>query len=112
MQLVPDEDGGLVGLKQPVAGAAIGLEQEIRERVEILTEMIGEATDACWCIEFLLPVDITCRKTTSSTRSFSHPQRWRACNEAMARLYQLPPGLDFNHQPVARYFPAPTSTNG
>ncbi|WP_208948488.1 PAS domain-containing protein [Segnochrobactrum spirostomi] len=103
--LVPDADGGLVVLKQPAAGAAIGLEQEIRERVEILTEMIGEATDACWCIEFLLPVDITLPEDDIVDAIFSHPQRWRACNEAMARLYQLPPDLDFNHQPVARYFP-------
>ncbi|BBE73246.1 PAS domain-containing protein [Oharaeibacter diazotrophicus] len=102
--LVPDGDGGLVVLKQPAAAAA-GVEQEIGERVEILTEMIGEATDACWCIEFLVPVDTTMAEDDVVDAVFGHPQRWRACNEAMARLYGLPPDLDFNDQPVSRYFP-------
>lgn len=95
----------LAMLKMPIEAGALAIDQEIRERAEILTDMIGSATDACWCIEFLQPIDISESEDRIVDAIFGHAQRWRACNDAMAGLYELPKGLEFNDQPVARYFP-------
>ncbi len=101
------QDGvrGLAVVKQVLSPAALGIGSELVERVEILSQMIGAATEACWCIEFLEPVDISLAEEEIVDRIFANRSRWRACNEAMARLYNVPSGLDFNTQPVARYFP-------
>jgi PAS domain-containing protein len=101
-----DGPNGLAVLKQPLTPAALGIGAELVERVEILSQMIGAATDACWCIEFLEPVDTSFAEEEIIEQIFKNRSRWRACNEAMARLYRLPEELDFNTQPVSRYFPA------
>ncbi|ANH05535.1 PAS domain-containing protein [Shinella sp. HZN7] len=103
---VPDLPRGLAIVKQPLSSAALGIGEELLERVEILSQMIGAATEACWCIEFLEPVDTALAEDEIVERIFSNQSCWRACNEAMARLYRVPEGLDFNVQPVSRYFPA------
>ncbi|MCF3640300.1 PAS domain-containing protein [Rhizobium sp. TRM95111] len=97
---------GLAVVKQPLTPAVLGIGAELVERVEILSQMIGAATDACWCIEFLEPVDTSLAQEEIVEQIFKNRSRWRACNEAMARLYRLPEELDFNTQPVSRYFPA------
>lgn len=97
---------GLAVVKQPLTPAALGIGAELVERAEILSQMIGAATDACWCIEFLEPVDTSLAQEEIVEQIFKNRSRWRACNEAMARLYRLPEELDFNTQPVSRYFPA------
>ncbi|MBD9372760.1 PAS domain-containing protein [Rhizobium sp. ARZ01] len=101
------QDGarGLAVVKQVLSPATLGIGPELNERVEILSQMIGAATEACWCIEFLEPVDISLAEEEIVDRIFTNQSRWRACNEAMARLYNVPEGLDFNTQPVSRYFP-------
>lgn len=103
--VVRDGDRGLAVVKQVLSPGVLGIGPELVERVEILSQMIGAATEACWCIEFLEPVDTSLAEEEIVDRIFSNQSRWRACNEAMARLYRVPEGLDFNTQPVARYFP-------
>lgn len=102
---VRDASRGLAVVKQALSPSVLGIGPELVERVEILSQMIGAATEACWCIEFLEPVDTALAEEEIIGRIFSNQSRWRACNEAMARLYRVPEGLDFNTQPVARYFP-------
>ena len=104
--VVSDPGRGLAVIKQPLPESVIGIGPELAERVEILSQMIGAATEACWCIEFLEPVDTALAEDEIVERIFTNQSRWRACNEAMARLYRVPEGLDFNVQPVSRYFPA------
>ena len=104
--VVSDQPRGLAVIKQALTPATLGVGAEMAERVEILSQMIGAATEACWCIEFLEPVNTELSEDEIVERIFSNQSRWRACNEAMARLYDVPEGLDFNTQPVARYFPA------
>jgi PAS domain-containing protein len=102
---VRDASRGLAVVKQALSPSVLGIGPELVERVEILSQMIGAATEACWCIEFLEPVDTALAEEEIIGRIFSNQSRWRACNEAMARLYRVPEGLDFNTQPVSRYFP-------
>ncbi|MDR6759139.1 PAS domain S-box-containing protein [Mycoplana sp. BE70] len=96
---------GIAVVKQALSASLLGIGIELSERMEILSQMIGAATDACWCIEFLEPVDISLSEEEIVDSIFKKQSRWRACNDAMARLYRVPPELDFNMQPVARYFP-------
>lgn len=103
--IVPDAPRGLAIVKQPISATVLGIGPELAERVEILSQMIGAATEACWCIEFLEPVDTSLAEDEIVDRIFANQSRWRACNEAMARLYHVPESLDFNMQPVSRYFP-------
>ncbi|UWU26067.1 PAS domain S-box protein (plasmid) [Rhizobium sp. CB3060] len=103
--VLPDGPRGLAVVKQALSPSVLGIGPELIERVEILSQMIGAATEACWCIEFLEPVDTSLAEEEIVDRIFSNESRWRACNEAMARLYRVPEGLDFNIQPVSRYFP-------
>lgn len=102
---VRDAPRGLAVIKQVLSPSVLDISPELVERVEILSQMIGAATEACWCIDFLEPVDISLAQEEIVGRIFSNQSRWRACNEAMARLYRVPEGLDFNTQPVSRYFP-------
>lgn len=103
--IVPDGPRGLAIVKQPISATVLGIGPELAERVEILSQMIGAATEACWCIEFLEPVDTSLAEDEIVDRIFANQSRWRACNEAMARLYRVPESLDFNMQPVSHYFP-------
>ncbi|KMO17505.1 PAS domain-containing protein [Methylobacterium indicum] len=100
-----DVERGWLIVKQRLTPVVLGTAAELIERVEILSQMIGSATEACWCIEFLEPINTLLAEDEIVDRIFSHQKRWRACNEAMARLYRIPDGLDFNTQPVERYFP-------
>ncbi|TKD22910.1 hypothetical protein FBT96_04660 [Rhodobacter capsulatus] len=75
------------------------------DRVEILSQMIDAARDACWCIDFLDPVDLRRPEEEIVDQVFRNRARWRACNDAMAALYAVPADQDFNTQPVSRYFP-------
>jgi len=103
--LVADGERGLAVVKQPLSATALGIGPELVERVEILSQMIGAATEACWCIEFLEPVNIALAEDEIVECIFANQRRWRACNDAMARLYRVPEGSDFNLEPVSRYFP-------
>ncbi len=78
--------------------------QAFRENT-VLRSIVGTARDACWCIEYEEPVDLTAPQADVVRQFFENVSYWRLCNEAMARLYKLPADLNFNEQSVRFYFP-------
>jgi PAS domain-containing protein len=72
---------------------------------EVLRGFVQTSSEAMWCIEFSEPVDITQSDHEIIRQVFENDCHWLLCNEALAQLYQLPPGLDINLQPVSLYFP-------
>lgn len=78
---------------------------EMHAQAEILSAMLGTAPEAFWCIEYQEPVDLSLTEDSVIDQFFRNACCWRACNPAMARLYQLPEGVDFHDQAVSRYFP-------
>lgn len=69
-----------------------------------LRGMVAASTDACWCMEFGQPVDLTAPDREVVRQVFENDPQWRYCNEAMAKLYRLPAGLDVNERPVSEIF--------
>ncbi len=101
------EQGGQATLrlaKLPLGALADELEQSERE-VKILRGFVTAARDACWCIEFAEPVDLGASEDEVVRQVFENECYWRLCNEAMAQLYRLPEGLDFNQENVRFVFP-------
>jgi PAS domain-containing protein len=72
---------------------------------EVLTGIVETAQDATYCIEFQEPVDLTAPEHEIIRQVFENACRWRYCNDAMARLYRLPPGEDPNKREVREIFP-------
>lgn len=94
------------GEDRPGAGGLSLGQAEAREReTAVLRAMIDSARDAIWCIDFLEPVDLEAPEPEIIRQVFENDCCWRFCNGAMARLYGLPDGLDFNQQAVSAYFP-------
>ena len=77
----------------------------LRRENEMLQSFVGTSKDALWCIEFAEPVDLTAPDVEIIRQVFENECFWRLCNDAMARLYKLPEGLDFNAQNVRFVFP-------
>jgi PAS domain S-box-containing protein len=77
-------------------------------KLEYATEMLNGFTDASteamWCIEYTEPVDLTAGEQEIVRQVFENECHWSMCNRAMAQIYNLPEGLDFNRQRVASYF--------
>ena len=71
----------------------------------LLRAMIDTARDAIWCIEYVEPVDLATPEAEIIRQIFENTSRWAVCNRAMARLYGLPEGVDFNERAVSAYFP-------
>jgi len=71
----------------------------------ILRGMLAASNDACWCMEFNPPVDVTADDHQVVHQIFTNGPVWRHCNAAMERLYQLPAGQDMNARPVDEIFP-------
>ncbi len=71
----------------------------------VLRGIVGTASDACWCIEYAEPLDLSAPESEVLRQFFENVSYWRLCNEAMAKLYKLPADLDFNEQSVRFYFP-------
>ncbi len=84
--------------------ALVGREQDERE-IKILRGFVTATRDACWCIEFAEPVDLSASEEEIVRQVFENECYWRLCNEAMAQLYRLPEGLDFNQENVRFVFP-------
>jgi PAS domain S-box-containing protein len=79
------------------------LEQErqaLQLENEVLRNFVDTSKDALFCIEFLEPVDLTAPEPEIVRQTFENECVWRMCNNAMARLYKLPEGQDFNAQNV------------
>lgn len=79
--------------------------RELERSDEMLRGLIDSSTEPIWCIEYAEPVDISVSDREIIRQIFENECYWSMCNDAMARLYDLPEGLDFNRQPVALYFP-------
>jgi PAS domain S-box-containing protein len=77
---------------------------ELESRVELLTSFIEASAEATWCMEYTEPVNLRTSTQEIVRQVFENECHWRMCNGAMARLYDLPDGLDFNRQPVSTYF--------
>ncbi len=73
--------------------------------VDVLRGMLAASNDACWCMEFAKPVDLTAPNHEVVRQIFENGPVWRYCNAAMERLYQLPAGQDMNARPVHEIFP-------
>lgn len=79
------------------------LDQELaslRQENTMLRNFMDTSRDALFCIEFTEPVDLTAPEPEIIRQTFENECFWRMCNAAMARLYKLPEGLDFNVQNV------------
>ncbi len=71
----------------------------------ILKDFFSNAQDACWCIEYLEPVDLEAPDSEIIRQVFENASRWAACNPAMEQMYGLPEGLAFSDQDINVYFP-------
>lgn len=71
----------------------------------VIAGILDASSDACWCMEFTEPVDLTAPDHEVVRQVFMNDPYWRFCNAAMARLYLLPPGQVFDAQPVSDIFP-------
>lgn len=92
-----------------VAGAWLCLLPKARhsgkaDNEEILQCMIEASSEAMWCIEFDEAIDVTASRADVIRQVFETPCHWTQCNSAMARIYNLPDGIDLNHEPVSRFF--------
>lgn len=74
--------------------------EALRQENSMLRKFSDVSKDALWCIEFVEPVDLTAPEPEIVRQAFENECVWRMCNPAMARLYKLPEGLDFNAQNV------------
>lgn len=72
---------------------------------DILQGIIAASSDACWCMEFGEPVDLTAPDREIVRQVFENDPYWRFTNPAMARLYLLDPEIDFNSRPTSEIFP-------
>jgi PAS domain-containing protein len=73
--------------------------------VQVLLEVLSASNDACWCMEFGQPVDLTAPDHEVVRQVFENNPRWRLSNDAMAELYLLAAGENFNERPVREIFP-------
>lgn len=86
-------------------GGSGSLDHASRAELDVLRGILETSRDACWCIEYDEPVDMTAPEADILRQFFENVSFWRLCNDAMAKLYKLPAGLDFNEQSVRFYFP-------
>lgn len=94
---------GLCTVKTRLDGVFERLRQLERDN-EVLRGFVQPARDACWCIEFFEPVDLTAPQDEAIRQMFENQCSWRLCNDAMARLYEYPSGVEFNEQDVRDVF--------
>ena len=73
--------------------------------MSVLAGMLAASNDACWCMEFGVPVDLATPDAEVERQIFENDPLWRHCNQAMTRLYHLPVGEDINARPVHEIFP-------
>ncbi len=78
---------------------------QLEEALDVANGFIEASPIAMWCIEYSEPVDTYSAEQEIVRQVFENDCHWRMCNHAMARLYNLPDGLDFNRQRVSSYFP-------
>ncbi len=71
----------------------------------ILAGVLAASSDACWCMEFGIPVDLTAPDHEVVRQVFENDPFWRFSNPAMAQLYLLSSGQTFADRPVREIFP-------
>lgn len=71
----------------------------------VMEGILNASSDACWCMEFAEPVDLTAPESEIVRQVFENGPFWRFTNAAMARLYVLPPDVNFNARPTSEIFP-------
>ncbi|MCI2400932.1 PAS domain-containing protein [Aliiroseovarius subalbicans] len=86
------------------SGTSTATQKALQLDAEILSEIIAASSDACWCMEFGEPVDLTAPDREIVRQVFENDPFWRLSNPAMAQLYLLDPDKDFNSRPTAEIF--------
>lgn len=71
----------------------------------ILEGVLAASSDACWCMDFGIPVDLTAPDHEVVRQVFDNDPFWRFANPAMAQLYLLDAGETFTNRPVREIFP-------
>jgi hypothetical protein len=72
---------------------------------QMLRQIIDEAREGHWCIEYLEPVDITRNREDIVSQIFENASVWKLTNRAMARIYDMPAGVDIAPTDVRLYWP-------
>lgn len=85
-------------------GGVVERVHRLEQDNEVLRGFVQPARDACWCIEYFEPVDLTAPDEEVMRQMFENQCSWRLCNDAMARLYEYPSGVEFNEQDVRQLF--------
>jgi PAS domain-containing protein len=83
------------------------LDGELHRDVEksILAGVLEASSDACWCMDFGDPVDLTAPDHEVVRQVFENAPFWRYANPAMAQLYLLEGGQAITDRPVREIFP-------
>jgi hypothetical protein len=97
-------EAGLRIAKMDFSGVRAGYERLATDNA-ILRNIVEDAAEAHWCIEFLEPVDVAQPRAEIVRQIFENQSIWRMCNRAMADLHHLPHDVDFNSQSVRLYWP-------
>jgi PAS domain S-box-containing protein len=77
---------------------------ELESKVNMLDTVIETSAEAMWCMEYSEPVNLRSSAQAIVRQVFENKCSWIMCNQAMARLFDLPDGVDFIRQPVSNYF--------
>ncbi len=72
---------------------------------DILAGILAASNDACWCMDFGVPVDLSAPANEIVRQVFENDPFWKLANPAMARLYLLEPAADFASRPTSEIFP-------
>jgi PAS domain S-box-containing protein len=76
---------------------------ELESKVKMLDTVIETSAEAMWCMEYSEPVNLRSSAQEIVRQVFENKCYWIMCNHAMARLFDLPDGVDFIRQPVSNY---------
>lgn len=97
--------GYLVRILAVAATSSLELLESLQERTEILEGFMEASSEAMWCIEFTEAVNLNQNDSEIVHQVFNNERHWMLCNEAMARLYGVPAGVDIHDTPVSMIFP-------
>lgn len=94
-----NESFSLISPASPIKPTGADIDKRILEGV------MAASSDACWCMEFRIPVDLTAPDHEVVHQVFENLPFWRFANPAMAQLYLLDSGLILTERPVHEIFP-------
>ncbi|MBJ7437989.1 MAG: hypothetical protein JHD35_03045 [Sphingopyxis sp.] len=86
-------------------GAANITRRELFDLNSLLRQILDQARDGHWCIEFLEPVSLDRPEAAIIAQIFENAAVWRVANRAMARLYELPDDAMIQEGDVHLYWP-------